>query len=81
MKEFNVEPFIYNGFSVQSSKKPVNYTAKFINWTQDPGIVVCECSDGKERLIPSCCLIGFKSIDYPLQDYTNKQLLGRPSNS
>ena len=79
--EYSVKSFIYNGFSVQMGKEPVNYTAEFVAWTQDPGIAVCKCSDGEERLIPFCCLIGFNDSDHPLQIYTNKQLFGKPSNS
>lgn len=81
MEKYQVSKFTYNGFFVNFHEGLADYTATFKNWTTDPGIANCNCSDGKERLIPSCCLIGFESIDYPLQTYTNKQLLGKPSQS
>lgn len=81
MKTFNVGPFIYNGFMVLPNKKPTNYTAQFKEWVQDPGIALRICPDEKERLIPSCCLIGFNSNDFPLQIYKNKQLFGESSES
>jgi len=77
---FRVENFKYDGFSVQPKKGIANYTAIFKNWTNDPGIANCICSDNKERLIPSCCLIGDKSI-LPKQDMNNKVLFGQSSNS
>lgn len=77
---FQVENFKYNGFSVQSKPGIANYTANFKNWTNDPGIALCECSDNKERLIPSCCLIGDKNI-LPKQDMSNKVYFGNLSNS
>ena len=77
---FQVENFKYNGFSVQSKPGIANYTAKFKNWTNDPGIALCECSDSKERLIPSCCLIGDKT-NLPKQDMSNKVYFGNLSNS
>lgn len=44
-----------------------------------PGIAVCACSDGKERLIPSFALDGFQKSDYPAQDNTGKELfVGKP---
>lgn len=77
---YQVENFKYNGFYVKSLEGKTNYTAKFKNWSNDPGIALCECSDNKERLIPSCCLIGDKS-NLPKQDYSNKVLFGKSSES
>lgn len=83
-KEFEVEKFIYNGFSVEAPKEgwgqKENYTAQFKKWTNDPGIAECICSDGKERLIPTCCLIGDLSF-LPKQDMSNKVIFGNPSSS
>ena len=53
-----VNSFGYNGVFVSlESDKCMLYTAKFVRWTDDPGIGLFECSDGKNRLIPSCALI------------------------
>lgn len=76
---FKVEKFKYNGFFVSPIKGYTKYTATFICWTSDPGIAKCSCSDGKIRLIPSCCLIGDKS-SLPEQAKTGV-LFGIPSHS
>lgn len=67
-----VKNFMYNGLFVQGLSGYAGYTATFKEWTEDPGIAVCKCSDGKERLIPSCCLDGFKEDAYPKQNTDNK---------
>lgn len=60
---FEVNNFIYNGFYGKVLKGKAPFTATFSKWTNDPGIAKCNCSDGKERLIPSFALsrlgIGF----------------------
>mgnify|MGYP003421031594 FL=1 len=76
---FQVENFIYNGFMVIPKKGFANYKAKFLQWTSDPGVAKCECSDGELRLIPSCCLIG-DSLTLPIQEKTNL-IFGQPSKS
>ncbi len=55
-----VKNFVYNGFSGKMTSGYASYTAEFKRWTEDPGIAVCACSDGKERLIPSFALDGFQ---------------------
>jgi hypothetical protein len=83
---YQVEEFKYNGFSVQPKSQKrgwghfESYTAEFKNWTNDPGIANCICSDRKERLIPSCCLVGDKS-NLPKQSMENKVLFGVESIS
>jgi len=69
--EHFVHPFEYNGFygNVDTSKY-VDYTASFLEWTSDPGIARCECSDGEERLIPTFAMKGFNVKDYPEQPKT-----------
>ena len=80
---FKVEKFKYNGFMVNAPKggwgQMTDYTATFVSWTSDPGIAKCLCSDNKERLIPSCCLIGDKS-NLPIQNKTGV-LFGIPCHS
>ena len=60
--------FVYNGFTVAMKKSVASFTAEFKSWTTDPGIMLCNCSDGHERRIPTCCLIGFRKEDFPSQD-------------
>lgn len=67
-----VKNFMYNGLFVQRLGGYAGYTATFKEWTEDPGIAVCKCSDGKERLIPSCCLDEFDKDAYPKQNTDNK---------
>lgn len=77
-----VENFMYNGLFVQMVGGYADYTATFKEWTEDPGIAVCKCSDGKERLIPSCCLNGFDYKACPEQNTDNKVgYFGIPSRS
>lgn len=77
-----VENFFYNGLFVQRMGGYADYTATFKEWTEDPGIAVCECSDGKERLIPSCSLYGFDKDAYPKQNTDGKVgYWGSPSKS
>ena len=51
---FSVWKFSYDGFGGQCDRKVVMpYTARFKAWSGDPGVARMECSDGKERLIPT----------------------------
>ena len=45
--------FEYNGFSGKELPESPGYTGRFVKWTDDPGIVLLSCSDGKERLVPT----------------------------
>ena len=68
--------FRYNGITARIAGI-AEYTAEFIKWTDDPGIAVCQCSDGKSRNIPTCCLVGFIEKEFPnqiLPDYRIKEL-------
>ena len=74
-----VENFSYNGFCGHATGGYASYTAEFKRWTEDPGVAVCSCSDGVERLIPTCFLKGFKTADYPKQNTDGKFLyIGEP---
>ena len=54
---FSVWKFSYDGFGGQCDRKVVMpYTARFKAWSGDPGVALMECSDGKERLIPTFAL-------------------------
>lgn len=77
-----VENLSYDGFGGRATGGYASYTAEFKCWTEDPGVAVCFCSDGKERLIPTCYLDGFKTSDYPKQDTENKEFyIGEPCSS
>ena len=77
---FEVGNFTYNGFCGQHLPGKAPYTATFIRWTDDPGVAIFLCSDGKERLIPTFAIIGDTS-GLPKQDYSNKVYFGSPSHS
>jgi hypothetical protein len=46
------------------------YKATFLRWSLDPGIAVCECTDGCKRLIPNYALINFEEDSHPEQRKT-----------
>jgi len=77
---FEVKNFTYNGFMGQYLPGKAPYTATFVEWTNDPGVAVFQCSDGQERLIPTFAVLGDPS-GLPEQDYTNKVYFGSPSHS
>ena len=77
---FEVRNFTYNGFMGQNLPGKAPYTATFIEWTDDPGVARCSCSDGEERLIPSFAFLGDRST-LPNQDMSNRVFFGRPSHS
>ncbi len=64
--EYNIEKFTYNGFFGQSLPGIAKYKVKFNKWSLDPGIILMDCSDGMQRLIPSWAMIG--ENDLPKQD-------------
>jgi hypothetical protein len=66
--KLRVQNFIYDGLFVRVRDGIADYTAEFKEWTKDPGIGKFECSDGKSRLIPSCCLKGREKNKLPEQD-------------
>ena len=71
-----------NGFCGKRNKGYAKYTAEFKKWTEDPGVAVCICSDGKERLIPSFALEDFDVSLYPEQNTENKFMyMGVPCKS
>lgn len=60
-----VKNFTYNGFMGQEKKGYAPYKATFVKWTEDPGIMLMKCSDGKERLVPSFAIPRMKGIPKP----------------
>jgi|AGTN01.1.fsa_nt_gi hypothetical protein len=54
--QYKVCNFTYNGFSGQKLEGYAPYTSVFKEWTEDPGIQLHKCSDGKERRIPGWAL-------------------------
>ena len=77
---YNVKNFTYNGFFVSLAEGEAPYTAEFLEWTTDPGVAKCNCSDGKMRLIPTCALVGVMHRDLPKQTKTSV-VFGAPSQS
>lgn len=77
---YNVKKFEYNGFFVSFTGGEADYTAEFKEWTPDPGVAICICSDGRERLIPTCALVGVMHGDLPEQPKTGV-FFGEPSRS
>ena len=77
-----VHNFTYNGFCGKTEDGYAAYTADFKEWTEDPGIAMCICSDGKERRIPTYALEGFNNDTYPTQDTRNRiGYIGPPCHS
>ena len=62
-----VRNFNYNGFFGTIHPGYTNYTAEFKEWTTDPGIAVCTCSDDIVRIIPSFALDEFHTKGFPQQ--------------
>ena len=71
-----VKNFLYDGLVVKQRSGFASYTAQFKKWTDDPGVAIFICSDGKERHIPFCQIEGFKEKDYPKQNYKSATELG-----
>lgn len=80
MSKYKVRNFTYNGIFVKENQGYAEYTARFLKWTNDPGIALCTCSDGQERLIPSCVLIGNGKLPKEPKR-KNPLLLGYPATS
>ena len=80
MTNLKIQHFKYNGFCVTMLPGIAPYTAVFKKWTNDPGVAVFDCSDKKERRIPTCAIIG-KNGTLPKQSYKNKVIFGLASNS
>ncbi len=77
---YNVKNFTYNGFFGKLLGGETSYTAEFEEWTTDPGVAKCRCSDGEERLIPTFALVGLVRKELPKQIETGV-LFGAPSQS
>lgn len=78
-----VRNFIYNGMFVNELPGFADYSAEFVEWSKDPGMALMNCSDGKQRLIPSFCV----DEDLPTQtghtiaSDENPIVVGQPSSS
>jgi hypothetical protein len=80
---FRIRNFEYNGFFGKDLEGFAPYWCKFVRWSGDPGVAVMQCSDGRERLIPTFALPAGVSIVLP-DDNTRQEdkiLFGRPSQS
>jgi hypothetical protein len=73
---YRICKFSYNGFGGTSDKGvTMPYTGHFKNWTGDPGVARMDCSDGKERIIPTFA-IKYGHITLP-NDMTRAEGSGR----
>ena len=63
-----IKNFIYDGISGRSLPGNAPYTVEFVKWTDDPGMFLGKCSDGKDRLIPAWAVVHGVQIP-PMPDY------------
>ncbi len=56
--KLRIKKFTYNGFGGQITGGWAPFTGEFIRYTNDPGVALHKCSDGKERLIPGWAVEG-----------------------
>lgn len=75
--------FVYNGLFGRTTGGYANYTAQFKEWTDDPGVALCVCSDGVERRIPTFALENFDSIAHQEPKYGKEKIMyiGAPCHS
>jgi len=73
-----VRNFSYNGLTGKLLEGVAEFTAEFIKWSDDPGIAICSCSDGVERLIPTFAFV--EKVNFPVQEKTGV-ILGTPCSS
>ena len=78
---YKVQNFSYNGFCGKLMLGMTSYQAKFKKWTNDPGVGIFGCSDGKERLMPTFALKGLKEHPLPEQDMSKKVMFGAAAHS
>jgi hypothetical protein len=74
--------FTYDGIMCQVLKSTAPYSITFKEWTNDPGIMLCECSDGVNRKIPTCTLKDTSKLSkIPNQDKSKSIVIGYKSSS
>lgn len=76
-----VRNFTYNGFFGELLDGTAPYLAMFVEWTRDPGVAVCACTDGHERRIPSFALVDFNERWVAPPDATIADWFGVPCTS
>lgn len=69
-KTYRIYHFRYDGFGGSKTGGMADYTATFKEWTDDPGIALMMCSDGKDRRIPGWAIEGWDRKHYEEQDMT-----------
>lgn len=82
--EYKVRNFTYNGFGGMLQPGDAPYTVSLIRWTLDPGVGLFQCSDGKERLIPTFAVIGHPEWKRPADapaDYDPIGYIGQAARS
>ena len=59
-----VTNFKYNGFFVQPLEGYAKYElTELVEWTNDPGVGIFKCTDGRKRLIPTCEIVSKEFLD------------------
>jgi hypothetical protein len=71
---YNVLNFSYDGIFVRPKAGLATYTAEFVKWTDDPGIAIFKCSDGKDRKLPACQIQDFDIKRHPEQILPQRRL-------
>lgn len=82
--DFIIFHFEYNGFSGKLLDGETSFRGRFLEWTNDPGIMRMDCSDGRRRLIPSFAVRHKSGKNHlPKQVYKKSGLtyFGPPSTS
>ena len=75
-----VRSFTYNGFFGNIEEGYTPYEDTFKEWNPDPGIAICACSDGRERMIPTFALEPSEGKSFPKQERTGV-IFGAPCKS
>lgn len=75
----NVLNFTYNGIFGHIKPGFASYTAEFLKWTDDPGVAIFKCSDGKDRPMPTFAVVGFEVKNVPEQILPDHRLKERAS--
>jgi hypothetical protein len=73
---YKVAKYIYNGMFVTIKTGLTNYEAEFQSWTTDPGVAIFNCTDKKQRLIPTCAIVDFDCDAHPKQPKLEEKNMG-----
>lgn len=81
-KDRRIENFTYNGvFVIPKPGFAKWWILEFIKWSNDPGIAIFRCSDGKDRYIPTCQISTKLNSTLSKQAIFKRVIIGAASNS